>query len=336
MRVRNLLAAALIAVAGAIAVPANAETGPQSFTTTTGSGTTKSANVDGIGLWDVDFGYVRKDDNPSRIMIAVSVYCNDGVGYSGTFNIESGVVTNKQIPFSGTGCRLIVSSRQADNWTPSVATIKVKGATLQPVEEEPYNLRAEWTSNATKKDQTFSFGKQDGFKGWLTIKGTACSSDGGTTDRTKKKACTGQVEKGVGSVVELTVKDDSGVIEKRKFDVNAKLHHDVTTFNIDRPVRGELKVDVRHLKGSSMIIHGPGSSIVGYKVEGADPAPADPVEEVKPGPEPIDGPNNPSEEPTKTVKGPTKPVEKPSETVEGPSEAITEPVIRPGLPPSGN
>lgn len=224
---------------------------------------TTIATVSGTGTIAVTMARDTGSTAPN-LPTYISSICDGASVYSGAFNTTGGGPFTKDVPFSGESCSVRVkvdqpSSRWSGTWSAVNLTI---GATSL-VSGEGSVIAADWASRPVNVSDSFELATPAGFEGTLSIKMTACSSEGGTSDATVTSGCAGLVQRDVASSISLDVTDASGLLAHQDVTVTADTHHDTITLFMARPSVGPITLTVTWTAGSAMLIHGPGTRAVG-------------------------------------------------------------------------
>ena len=188
--------------------------------------------------------------------------------YKGAFNTTNidGVIT-KRIPYAGKDCRMIAKvSQSSKKWHGTSSWIYYTVHDTKLRNGGNYHAKTiPWNSRAITSSRTFSYGDQTGFEGFVVLKLTTCSTNGGSTDSTIKNGCNGLVNKSANGKYRVEVFDDSGKIADNTHYISYRRHHDMFTYETGRKVRGNLRVKVTPVSGLAVIVHGDGSSLIGLK-----------------------------------------------------------------------
>lgn len=228
-------------------------------------GSTKTvATVAGTG--SITLGFTRTAGSTApNLPTYVSTICDGSSVYSGAFNTTTQGPVVQEVPYSGAACSIRVRVAQpSDRWTGTSSSVVVTRD--QPEAQPsgaPYVEKAEWTTTAVSGGETFEIDVPEGFTGTVSLKLTACSSQGGTSDATNKFACGDLVQKGVGSEGSISISDGEDVLATSGYDITAETHHDMVTLSIDEPAADDLTISVERSGGSAVLVHGPGTSAVG-------------------------------------------------------------------------
>lgn len=238
---------------------------PEGHPTTLSAGgdTVTVATVSGTG--SIALGFTRSSSSTApNLPTYVSTIC-DGISvYSGAFNTTTQGPVLQDVPFSGSSCSIKVKVAQPSaKWRGTSSAVVVTRDEAEVQGGTPYVEKAGWTTTAVDGADSFSIDAPEGFTGTVSVKLTACSSKGGTSDDTKKFACGDMVEKGVGSEGTVTVTDGEQVLAETGFDISAETHHDMVTVDVDEPATDDLTIEVQKTDGSAVLVHGPGTSAVG-------------------------------------------------------------------------
>lgn len=218
------------------------------------------------GVGYVTLTYSRAPGPDRNAAVFTSVFCDgDSSVYGGAFNLESGMTTQKIVPFAGNRCRIGIAPRADERWRGNEIAIRVEAGDPVVLEGKPYHATAEWVTKPISDSRVLSFGDQSKFEGFLTLKLTACSTRGGATDATASDACKGHVLSRTDSEVVIRIEDDKGLLVSQNAHVAWRTHHDTFTVELPRRVEGTLRVKVAKLAGSDMLVHGPGSGLVGIR-----------------------------------------------------------------------
>lgn len=247
------------------AVIVEAEEVPDKDPTTLSSGgaTVTVATVSGTGT--IPLGFTRSASSAApNLPTYVSAICDGESVYSAAFNTTTADPVVQEIPFSGSSCSIRVKVAQpSPKWAGTSSSIVVTEAEPETHGGTPYVHKAGWTSNAVSGSETFGMEVPDGFDGTVTLKLTACSSRGGTSDETKDFACGDLVQKDVGSQGVVTVSDGKKELDSAGFDISAATHHDMVSLDVEDVAGDQLTITVEHTGGSAILVHGPGSGAVG-------------------------------------------------------------------------
>lgn len=214
----------------------------------------------------VEVTYAWKEGAVPNLPVFTAAICRDTpTAYSGAFNLANRRTVKKIIPFAGTDCRVKVAPSATERWSGQRIAIEASLGKVGYLKGEPFHLDADWTSQAVSDAQTFSLGDQTDFQGFLMLKLTTCSSEGGTSDSTASFACRGRVQPKTNSKIEATLRDERGVLLKEQHLVTWTAHHNTFTTRLPRAVEGKLVLDVKRLEGAAMLVHGPGSGLTGTR-----------------------------------------------------------------------
>lgn len=239
---------------------------PQGSPTTLSSGgaTQTVARVSGTGT--IRLGFTRTESSAApNLPTYVSAICDGESVYSGAFNTTTAGPVVQDVPFSGSSCVVKVKVAQpSPRWAgTSSAVVVTRDAAAETQQGSPYVEDATWTTTAVTGSDAFEIAVPEGFTGTVSVKLTACSSEGGTSDATRDFACGEHVEKGVGSEGTITVSDGEQLLASTSFDISAETHHDMVTLDIEEPAADDLVVGVERTDGSAVLVHGPGTGAVG-------------------------------------------------------------------------
>lgn len=228
-----------------------------------GGATATVATVSGTG--SVDLGFTRTSSSSApNLPTYVSTICDGASVYSGAFNTTTQGPVVQDVPYSGTNCVIKVRVAQpSDRWTGTSSSVVVTHDEPDSQSGTPYVEQAEWTTTAVDGEDSFTIDVPAGFTGTVSLKLTACSSQGGTSDQTRKHACGDLVQKGIGSEGSFTVSDGQQVLAETGFDITAETHHDMVTVDVEEPAADDLTISVEQTDGSAVLVHGPGTSVVG-------------------------------------------------------------------------
>lgn len=228
-----------------------------------GGDTARVATVSGTG--SITLGFTRTSSSTApNLPTYVSTICDGASVYSGAFNTTSQGPVVQDVPYSGANCSIQVRVAQpSDRWTGTSSSVVVTRDEPESQGGTPYVEKAEWTTTAVAGEDSFDIAVPAGFTGTVSVKLTACSSAGGTSDETRKFACGDLVQKGVGTEGSLTVSDGQQVLAETGFDITAETHHDMVTVEVDEPAADDLTISVEQTGGSAVLVHGPGTSVVG-------------------------------------------------------------------------
>lgn len=228
-----------------------------------GSDARTVATVSGTG--SIRLGFTRASSSSApNLPTYVSAVCDGASVYSGAFNTTTQGAVAQDVPFSGSHCAIQVKIAQPSaKWAGTTSSVVVTQDQHETQSGTSYVETAEWTSTAVSESDDFEIDVPQGFTGTVSIKLTACSSQGGTSDDTKEFACGDLVQKGVGSEGTITVSDGEHVLVETGFDITAETHHDMVTVDVSEPVSDDLTLDVERTGGSAVVVHGPGTSAVG-------------------------------------------------------------------------
>lgn len=193
----------------------------------------------------------------------VSVICDGSSVYSGAYNSTDDAIT-RLVPYAGQDCRVKVKSDYpSKRWSGSYNAVRVVVEDGQRFSGTPSVHKAKWITRAVSSHDSFHFESLPGMNGILSLKVTACSSSGGTSDPSASYACGNLVQKNVGSSFWVTLKDGAGrTLYSGQHTVSASRHHDMISIPVTS-ADGSVDVDISYASGSPVLIHGPGSSFVG-------------------------------------------------------------------------
>lgn len=238
---------------------------PQGGGTTVHAGgdSARVATVSGTG--SITLGFTRTSSSTApNLPTYVSTICDGTSVYSGAFNTTTQGPVVQDVPYSGANCSIQVRVAQpSDRWTGTSSSVVVTRDEPESQGGTPYVEKADWTTTAVAGESSFDIAVPAGFTGTVSVKLTACSSEGGTSDETRKFACGDLVQKGVGTEGALTVSDRQRVLAETSFDITAETHHDMVTVEVDEPAADDLTISVERTGGSAVLVHGPGTSVVG-------------------------------------------------------------------------
>lgn len=246
-----------------VVAPEQVPTG-NTVTLASGGDTRTVATVSGTGT--LRFGFTRSASSAApNLPTYVSAICDGTSVYSGAFNTTSAGPVVQDIPFSGSSCSIKVRVAQpSPKWAGTSSAVTVtRDDAAETQGGTPYLEEAVWTTTAVSGAETFDLAVPVGFTGAVSVKLTACSSQGGTSDETRSFACGDLVEKGVGSGGTITVTDGEQVLGSTGFDISAETHHDMVTLEIEEPAADDLTIEVERTEGSAVLVHGPGTGAVG-------------------------------------------------------------------------
>lgn len=234
------------------------------ITLASGGDTRTVATVSGTGT--IRLGFTRTESSAApNLPTYVSAICDGESVYSGAFNTTTAGPVVQDVPFSGSSCVVKVKVAQpSPRWAgTSSAVVVTRDAAAETQQGSPYVEDATWTTTAVTGSDAFEIAVPEGFTGTVSVKLTACSSEGGTSDATRDFACGEHVEKGVGSEGTITVSDGEQLLASTSFDISAETHHDMVTLDIEEPAADDLVVGVERTDGSAVLVHGPGTGAVG-------------------------------------------------------------------------
>lgn len=228
-----------------------------------GGSTATVASLSGTGA--VTLGFTRTSSSTApNLPTYVSTVCDGASVYSGAFNTTSQGPVIQEVPYSGAQCSIRVRvSQPSARWAGTTSAIVVTRDDPQSQAGTPYVEKAEWTTAAVPGSDAFSLAVPEGFTGAVSVKLTACSSQGGTSDATRDFACGDLVQRGIGSEGTITVSDGEQILAETEFDITAETHHDMVTVDIADPAAGHLTIVVERSGGSAVLVHGPGTGAVG-------------------------------------------------------------------------
>lgn len=237
----------------------------------TGDPTTLSAGGDTVtvaavsGTGSLELGFQRTSSSAApNLPTYVSAICDGRSVYSGAFNVTTAGPVVQDVPFSGPSCVIKVKIAQpSTNWTGTSSAVTVtEGEPTTLDSGNPVTVEAGWTTIAVHSSDTFTLDVPDGFTGVVSVKMTACSSRGGTSDESRQFACGDLVEKDVGSSGRITITDADDTVAETAFDISPETHHDMISLDV-ADVDGDLTLRIDHAGGSAVLVHGPGTSAVG-------------------------------------------------------------------------
>lgn len=224
---------------------------------------TSIRSVKGIGTIPIVITLDPKSTAPA-LPTYVLVSCSDRLNpYSGGYNTIAGQTTVKYLPYSGDCVVKVRSAYPTEKWKGQYNAIQVSTGTPTPLKAkgEPYTGRAKWTSRPVSSSSDFQMSAPADFQGHLVMKVTACSTRGGATDKTASFACDGHVNR-ARSKGRIEVLNGGKVVATQPFDIELSKHHE--TFTI--PVKlsdPDMTIRVVKTSGTSILVHGDGSSVVG-------------------------------------------------------------------------
>lgn len=223
------------------------------------------AMVSGTG--SIVLGFARTQDSAApNLPTYVSALCDGTSVYSGAFNTTDAGAVAQEIPYSGDTCSIQVTvSQPSDRWSGTRSAVVVTRGETEELSGAPVTESAGWTSTPVASTESFSMDVPSGFEGMVTLKLTACSSDGGTSDETRTFACGGLVREGIGSQGTVTIRDGGQVLAGSAFAISGETHHDMLTLDVAGAPTGDLVIEVSSTGGSAVLVHGPGSGAVGTR-----------------------------------------------------------------------
>ena len=228
-----------------------------------GGQATTIATLSGSGKISVR---ATRDPNSAapNIPTYLSMLCDGGSVYSGAFNTTG--THEVTVPYAGSTCRLIGRTAQpSQRWAGTTSTVWVTATDTAATTGTPAVVSAPWASRPVASSGQFTFPNADGITGHVTLKLTACSSSGGTTDATGANLCGGHVQRGIGSSFTVTITDQNGTLYSGTHEISAARHHDMVTLPTSRAVSGDVRVQLVRVSGSAVLVHGPGSRVVGTR-----------------------------------------------------------------------
>lgn len=220
-------------------------------------------SVKGVGTIPVVITLDPKSTAPA-LPTYVLVSCTDRLNpYAGGYNTIAGQTTVKQIPYSGDCVVKVRSAYPTPKWEGKYNAIQVSTGTPTPLDAdgEPYTGRAQWKSRPVASSSEFSMDAPAGFRGNVVMKVTACSTRGGATDKTASFACDGHINR-TNSRGRIEVLNGGKVVATQPFDIELNKHHETFTIPVKLSAP-DVKIRVVKTSGTSILVHGPGSSIVG-------------------------------------------------------------------------
>ena len=221
-------------------------------------------SVSGVGT--VPVGYVRNPNSAApNIPVYTSAICGGVSTYSGAFNATGTGEEWKDVPYSGDCVIKVKAALPSSKWAGSFSAVNVRTGTPDKWGGDPVVVNAGWVSRAVSSSGDFVLNVPKGFTGVISVKVTACSSEGGTSDNTVSYGCAGLVRKGVGSSFSITVSDSVGVINSVSTNLSAERHHDTISIPVGRAASGTITVRVVHTGGSAVLVHGPSTRAVGVR-----------------------------------------------------------------------
>lgn len=221
------------------------------------------ATMSGTGA--VTFGFTRASSSTApNLPTYVSTICDGASVYSGAFNTTTQGPVVQDVPYSGADCAVSVRVAQPSaRWLGTSSAVVVTRDAHEAQTGTPFVGKAEWTTVPVTSADSFGLAVPEGFTGAVSLKLTACSSEGGTSDATREFACGDMVQEGVGTEGTITVSDGEQVLAEAAFDITAETHHDMVTVGVDEPAAGGLTIVVERSAGSAVLVHGPGTGAVG-------------------------------------------------------------------------
>lgn len=205
---------------------------------------------------------------PTGAPTYASLACDGKSVYAGGWNTtRTDGSAIKRIPYAGEACRLRLRADQSSAvWegTDSWILYQLRDERTGPAGEAVV-VKGPWRSRAVTSAGTFSFGDQSGLDGTITVKATSCSTDGGDTDTSATDACAGLVQKNTDARARIVVRDDAGVLFDRQIEVTYTRHHETFTWDLPRPITGELCIEVSRTSGAPLLVHGPNTRLVGMR-----------------------------------------------------------------------
>lgn len=219
------------------------------------------ATVSGNGSVRLVFSRDSKSSAPN-LPTFVSVICGADSVYSGAFNTSIGEKFAKEVPFKGNCTIKALVSYPSSKWRGSYNAVNISYGKIDKLSGNGYSSQAQWNTRPVSKSSNFNLNTPSGFKGLLVMKLTACSSPNGASDKTAKNACTGYVQKDVGSSGIIEVKNGGKVITTQNFNISYKKHHDTFSIPLPKLKNSDLTVTVKKNSGSAVLVHGTGGSAV--------------------------------------------------------------------------
>lgn len=227
------------------------------------TGSTPIVNVKGTGSINLVFSRDNSSQAPNLPTYA-SVLCDGSSVYSGAFNSTTDETFQKQIPYTGS-CQIKVAVRYPSaKWIGTQNSVTVSYGNNEKLSGQSYFEQSKWTTVAVDRTKNFNLPAKKGFKGFIVLKLTACSSKNGASDKTAKNACDGYVKKNVGSSGKIVIEDGNNILSTRAYDITSNKHHDTLTIPVSDIWGKRISVRVEKNKGSAVLVHGTGgSSILG-------------------------------------------------------------------------
>lgn len=160
-------------------------------------------SVSGVGT--VPVGYVRNPNSAApNIPVYTSAICGGVSTYSGAFNATGTGEEWKDVPYSGDCVIKVKAAQPSSKWAGSFSAVNVITGTPDKWGGDPVVVNAGWVSRAVSSSGDFVLDVPKGFTGVVSVKVTACSSEGGMSDDTVSYGCAGLVRKGAGSSPSLS------------------------------------------------------------------------------------------------------------------------------------
>lgn len=224
------------------------------------------ATMNGNGT--VQIVVTRNDKSAAKQMPTyVSMSCKnsmDGHVYAGAFNTMSNETIVKTIPFSGECTLKVRVDHPSELWNGKYNSIHVSYGNIKYTSGgKPYSKKADWTTKAITKSNSYSFKVPKHFTGNVVLKMTNCSTRGGATDKTASFACDGYVQKNKNTSGKIEILNGGKVVASQNYNIVYQKHHDTFTIPLNNLQSSDITVKVYRDSGPAILLHGPGSSIVG-------------------------------------------------------------------------
>lgn len=224
------------------------------------------AKVDGNGTMQIVVTR-NKESAAKQMPTYVSMSCKnnmDGNVYSGAFNTMSNETIVKTIPFSGKCTLKVRVDHPSESWNGTYNSIHVSYGNIKYISSEnSYSKKADWTTKAITNSSSYSLKAPKHFTGNVVLKMTNCSTRGGATDKTASFACDGYVQKKKNTSGRIEILNGGKVVASQNYNIVYQKHHETFTIPVKNLQSDNLTVKIYKDNGPAILLHGPGSSIVG-------------------------------------------------------------------------
>lgn len=227
-----------------------------------GESRTIVSGLQGTGTVDLFFSRDAGSAAPN-LPTYVSSICSGRPVYSGAYN-TTGSNQHRIATYTGKDCKVkVLVNHPSPKWSGKYNAVYVSHSVNASETKGKTVTEATWQSRPVSGVGRFTLDAAPGTKGTVDLKLTACSSKGGTSDRSRKFACGNKVQKNVGSTFQVTVSDAKGELYSAAKTIGYREHHSMLHIKMPRPVAGSLTITVKHISGSAILVHGPNTRYIG-------------------------------------------------------------------------